>query len=104
MQLFHLRPIRTDAPPWWTSRYVGACFISAADERAARAALTRCFAKTVAWSPWDNPELTACTVVRGLDRIPPDPGIVMVPSRTAFGGWRVVPVPESAAERLRRSA
>jgi len=105
MQLFHLRPVRPDAPLWRTSQHAGPIFVSAEDERSARSAASRCLARGAAWSPWDSPELTACASVRGLDRIPPDPDVIMVPSRTAFGGWRALPVPPAAAMgRLRRSA
>lgn len=104
MQLFHLRPILPQAPLWQTSRYAGSCFVSAENERAARAAASRCFARVSAWSPWDSAELAQCAAVRSLDRIPPEPDVVMVPSRVAFGGWRAVPVPAALPERLRRSA
>jgi hypothetical protein len=103
MQLFMLRPVRPEAPLWQTSRYAGPCFVNADSECAARSAVSRCFAQVSAWSPWDSADLTSCAPVRGLDRIPPEPDVVMVPSRVAFGGWRAVPVPPQP-ERLRRSA
>jgi hypothetical protein len=104
MQLFHLRPIRTDAPHWWASRYSGPCFVSAEDEAAARSAVARCFAQGGPWSPWERVDLAACTPVRALDRIPPDPDVIMIPSRAAFGGWRALPVPAASPQRLRRRA
>jgi hypothetical protein len=54
MQLFYLRPVRAGAPLWQTSHYAGPCFVSAEDERAARGAASRCFARVAAWSPWDS--------------------------------------------------
>lgn len=105
MQLYQLRPIRPDAAQWRGSLYTGQCFINTADEAQARAIATRCFAPFRAWSPWQDAALAECRAVRALDRVPPDPDVVMVPSRTAFGGWLAVPVPSARREqKLRRSA
>jgi hypothetical protein len=94
MPFYHLTLIASG----YAVAVVGAleCFVTAIDERAARAPAARCFtAAANGSSPWNDPSSVRCRPMRGLNRLPPPEGVVVVPDRVAFTGWRAF---ESASD------
>jgi hypothetical protein len=100
MPLYHLAPADRAHPLWRASSHRAECFVSATNEAAARAVVSRCFVRSdwIIQSPWLDVQATQCAMVRDLDRLPPPEHVVMVPSRLAFAGWRAVTVPDASRD------
>jgi hypothetical protein len=94
MPFYHLKLI--DGPRADSGADKAECFVTAADEDAARAAASQCLSKPHnGRSPWSDSSAVRCRPVRGLNRMPPPEGVVIVPDRFAFIGWRAIEIPAS---------
>lgn len=93
MPTYRLTPIDPNHRDWEASYHKGPCLVYAANELAAREAVTLEFVRMTKpklggdtiHCPWGNPERVTCIEIHDMSAEPPPEGIVLIPDG---GGWR----------------